>query len=103
MNFAIAIVVLAAGTYLLRLSGSIFGNRTALSERGKDILSATIAALLFALVALSTLVESHEFAGWARVVGVAAGGGLALRGFGFMTVVVTAAAVTAGLRLLGVS
>jgi hypothetical protein len=58
--------------------------------------------LLLALVASSTVVDAGHFAGWARPAGVAVGGVLAWRKAPFVVVVLAAAAVAAGLRLIGV-
>nr|MDQ2811969.1 AzlD domain-containing protein [Actinomycetota bacterium] len=66
------------------------------------LLEAAAVVLLAALVASTALTEGHGFSGWARPAGVLAGGVLAWRRAPFLVVVLTAAAVTALLRLLGV-
>lgn len=98
----LAIVVLAAGTYLFRLAGPVFRNRVRLPDRAGQLLTATAAVLLIALVATSALTQGHGFAGLARPAGVAVAGILALRQVPFPVVVVAAAATAALLRLAGI-
>jgi hypothetical protein len=59
--------------------------------------------MLAALVATTALTEGHAFSGLARPAGVLVAGLLAWRKAPFLTVVLAAAAVTALLRLAGVS
>lgn len=97
-----AIVVLAVGTYLLRLSGVLLRDRLALPDRVRRLLPLAAAALLAALAATAALTEGGGFAGVARPAGVAVGALLAWRRAPFVVVVVVAAATAAGLRLAGV-
>ncbi|HEX8081999.1 MAG TPA: AzlD domain-containing protein [Jatrophihabitans sp.] len=99
----LAILVLAGGTYGLRLAGPVLRNRITLSARTLWLLSIAATVLLCALVAVSSLTTGHGFAGWARPAGVLVGGLLALRRLPFLVVVLAAAATTASLRLAGVS
>jgi uncharacterized membrane protein len=99
----LAIVLLAAGTYAFRLAGPVFQNRLHIPSRFDWLLSVAAAVLLIALMATAALTEGHGFAGWARPVGVLAGGVLAIRRAPFPVVVVAAAASTALLRLGGVA
>jgi hypothetical protein len=62
----------------------------------------TAVVLLVALSATAALTQGHEFAGWARPIGVLVAGVLAWRRAPFVVVIVVAAAVAAGLRLAGV-
>jgi len=62
-----------------------------------------IATLASALVATTALTEGHGFSGFARPAGVLVAGVLAWRKAPFLVVVLAAAAVTALLRVLGVS
>ena len=62
-----------------------------------------VAVLLVALAATSALLQGHGFAGWARPAGVLVAGILAARRAPFPVVVIAAAAVTALLRLAGVT
>jgi hypothetical protein len=65
-------------------------------------MSTAATVLLVALVATSALTDAGSFAGIALPAGVLAGGVLAWRKAPFVVVVIVAAAVAAGLRLLGV-
>ncbi|QJY48377.1 AzlD domain-containing protein [Pseudonocardia broussonetiae] len=97
-----AVLVLAAGTYLLRLAGLVLRERMPLSPRTERLLDLGATALLVALLATAALTQDGGFAGWARTGGVAVGAVAAWRRVPFVLVVVLAAATTAGLRLLGV-
>jgi branched-subunit amino acid transport protein len=93
---------LAAGTYAFRLSGRVLRTRITVPPRAEKLLEAAAVVLLAALVATTALTEGHGFSGYARPAGVLAGGLLAWRKAPFLVVVITAAATTAALRLLGV-
>ncbi|GGN91100.1 branched-chain amino acid transporter [Actinoplanes lobatus] len=97
-----AILILAVGTYAIRLSGVVLRDRLELSEPLQRLLPMSAAALLAALAGTAALMAGSEFAGFARAAGVLAGGLLAWRKAPFVVVVVAAAAVTALLRLAGV-
>ncbi|GAA0471161.1 branched-chain amino acid transporter [Actinoplanes capillaceus] len=97
-----AILILAAGTYAIRLSGVVLRDRLELSEPLQRLLPMSAAALLAALAGTAALMAGSEFAGFARPAGVLVGGLLAWRKAPFVVVVVVAAAVTALLRLAGV-
>ncbi|MGE3284678.1 MAG: AzlD domain-containing protein [Pseudonocardia sp.] len=97
-----AILALAAGTYLIRLTGLLLRGRVDVPARVERLLDLAATGLLVALVATAALTDGDGFAGWARAAGVAAGGLAAWRRVPFVLVVLIAAAVTAGLRLLGV-
>jgi uncharacterized membrane protein len=98
-----AIAVLAAVTLAFRLAGPVFRTRVTISARAQDFMAAVAAVLLVAVAATSALTQGHDFSGWARTAGVAVGGLLAVRRAPFPLVVVTAALVTALLRLAGVA
>jgi branched-subunit amino acid transport protein len=98
----LAILALAAGTYLFRVTGPVLRRRLRLPSRLRQLLSVAAAVLLTALVAISALTQGHGFAGWARPAGVLVGGILAIRRVPFPIVVIAAAATTALLRLAGV-
>ena len=97
------IVTLAAGTYAFRLSGQLLRARITFPPRAARLLEAAAVILLAALVATTALTESHGFAGFSRPAGVLVAGVLAWRKAPFLVVVLAAAAVTALLRVLGVS
>jgi branched-subunit amino acid transport protein len=102
MVLLVAILVLAVGTYSLRIAGPMMRTRFELPERAEKLMAAAAVVLLAALVATAALTEGHGAAGIARPAGVLVGGVLALRKAPFVLVVVAAAATAAGLRLLGV-
>jgi branched-subunit amino acid transport protein len=97
-----AVLTLAAGTYLLRLTGILLRNRVSVPARVERYLDLGATALLVALVAVSALTDGDGFAGWARPAGVLVGAVAAWRRVPFVLVVVLAAATTAALRYLGV-
>jgi len=99
----LAIGVLAAGTYGFRITGTTLQSRLTLSARTQRAMTAASVIMLVALVATASLLDGHAFVGWARPAGVAAGGLLAWRRAPLVAVVLTAAGVTAGLRLIGVA
>ncbi|GAA1669322.1 hypothetical protein GCM10009830_13840 [Glycomyces endophyticus] len=103
MTMFIGIMVLAAGTFLIRLSGPLLRERITLSPHAETLLKAGATVVLLALVATSALVVDGAWAGWALPAGVLVGGVLAWRRAPLALVVVAAAATTALLRLAGVA
>ncbi|GAA1556317.1 hypothetical protein GCM10009789_07080 [Kribbella sancticallisti] len=97
----VGVLVLAVGTFSLRLAGPLMRTRFEMPERAESVLAAAAVILLAALVATAALTDGHDAAGIARPVGVLVGGVLAWRKAPFVLVVVAAAATAAGLRLLG--
>lgn len=100
--FFIGMAMLSAGTYLMRLGGAKLGSRLALSERSQAMLSDAATILLFSVALATTFYEGEHFAGMARVLGVAFAVFLAWRKMPLIVVIITAAVVTALLRLAGV-
>ena len=96
------IAILSAGTYLMRLGGAKLGNKLALSERAQALLSDAATTLLFAGALAATLYEGGHFAGLARGLGVMFALFLAWRKMPLIVVIISAAVVTALLRLAGV-
>ena len=97
----LVVLVLGAATYVLKAAGPVLlGNRT-LPPRLAAVVELLPAALLAALVATSVLVDGGQYVLDARLVGVGAAGVVLARGGGFIPTVLTAAAVTALVRLLG--
>jgi len=94
--------VLGAGTYASRLAGTLLRSRARLPPQLEKLVNRGVVVLLAALVGVAALIEGAQFAGPARVVGVAVGGLLAWRKAPFVLVVPAAALTAAGLRLLGV-
>ncbi|MFI8418128.1 AzlD domain-containing protein [Serratia sp. NPDC078593] len=99
----IGIAVLAIGTYLLRLSGALLGQRMTFSDTTRTLLADAATTLLLAVAVIAALFEEQHFAGAARLIGVIVGVFLAWRKLPLIVVLIAAAAVTALLRLLGVS
>lgn len=97
-----AVLVLAAGTFALRLAGPLLRERYELPDRVQRLLATAAAVLLVALVAVAALTAGQGFAGYARPAGVAVAGVLAVRRAPFPVIVLAAAGTTALLRLLGV-
>ncbi|MCC3702163.1 AzlD domain-containing protein [Rouxiella badensis] len=95
------IAVLATGTYLLRLAGFRLGSRLTLSPGANALLGDAATTLLLAVAAVATLYEGGGFAGYARPVGVAVAAFLAWRKKPLIVVILVAAAVSAGLRQIG--
>ncbi|WP_342322844.1 AzlD domain-containing protein [Kosakonia sp. BYX6] len=95
------IAILSIGTYLMRFGGAKLGSRLALSERSQALLSDAATTLLFAVALASMLYEGDHFAGMARVLGVAFALFLAWRKMPLIVVILSAALVTALLRLAG--
>lgn len=98
----IVIGLLAVGTYALRLGGSVLQGRVTLPDWADRLLPLSAIALLAALAATAAFTDGGSFVGVARPAGVLVGAVLAWRKAPFIAVVVAAAAVAAGLRLLGV-
>jgi uncharacterized membrane protein len=91
------VLSLAAGTYLIRITGLLLRGRIAVSPRVERLVDLGATALLVALVAVNTV-----DGGWARPAGVVVGALAAWRRAPFVVVVVLAAATAALLRLAGI-
>lgn len=98
----VACCALGLGTFAFRFAGITLRSRLKVSARAQQAMTAASVILLLALVATSTLLQDGSWAGIARPAGVAVGAVLAWRKAPFVVVVLAAAAVAAGLRLLGV-
>lgn len=98
----IAVIALSVGTFAFRFAGPALRWRVELSPGVERIAATAAVVLLGALVATSAVRDGAEFAGVARPAGVAVGGVLAWRRAPFVVVVLAAAAIAAGLRVVGV-
>ena len=98
-----ALVMLALGTWLMRIVGPVCAGRFTLSSAQQQWLADAAIVLLCALAATATLFNGTHFAGWARVLGVLVGVGLVVMKKPFPVVIIAAAIVTAGLRHFGVA
>jgi branched-subunit amino acid transport protein len=96
-----AALVLAGGVYLLKAAGPmLLGNRSL--PRWLDLAAALLpAALLAALVVVSTISGERQYIIDARILGVGAAGIALWRKAPFIVAVLAAAAVTAAARACG--
>ena len=101
--FIVGMAILSAGTYLMRLGGAKLGSRLALSERSQALLSDAATVLLFSVALATTFYEGEHFAGMARVLGFGFAVFLAWRKMPLIVVIISAAVITALLRLAGLS
>jgi branched chain amino acid efflux pump len=97
-----SIIVLAIGTYTMRLGGVLLRDRLHFSDTFQRLLPMAATALLAALATMAALMEGAHLAGFARPAGVLVGALLAWRRLPFVVVVIAAAATAALLRLAGV-
>ncbi|THV39559.1 AzlD domain-containing protein [Glycomyces buryatensis] len=98
-----AVLALAVGVFLVRLTGPVLRNRINVSERTEAMMKRGATVVLAALVITGALIADGGFAGWALPAGVLVGGLLAWRRAPILVIVVAAAATTALLRLAGIS
>ena len=101
--FIAGIVVLSVGTYLMRLAGVKLGRRLTISEGYQALLADAATVLLFSVALVATFYEGVHFSGMARILGVGFAVFLAWRKMPLIGVIISAASVTALLRLAGVS
>lgn len=96
-----AVLLLAAGTLALRLSGPLLRTRLTLTPRLQALIAMSVAVLFCALITTSAVLGPDGFAGVARPTAVAVAGVLAYRRAPFVVVVAAAAGIAGALRLLG--
>ena len=99
----IAVAVLAAGTYALRLAGPLLRSRITVSDRVRSVIDRAALVLLVAVAATGALYAGQDLAGWARPAGVASGVIAAALNAPLIVVILLAAGVAAGLRAAGIS
>lgn len=92
--------VLGVATYAFRAAGPVLHTRFAIGERTRDLMSTGAIVLLVALCATSTLFDGREWADPARPLAIVVAGVLAWRKVPFLALVLVAAGVAAGVRLL---
>lgn len=97
------IVVLAAGTFAMRMAGYRLGSRLNFSPAAQTMLSDSATILLLAVAATSALFEGHHFGGFARVAGVGVALFLAWRKAPLIVIIIAAAVVTALMRWAGIA
>lgn len=94
------IFILAAGTYAMRISGLLLGNKTEISTRIKEIFSLSAIVILFSVAMTSTFFDGNQLADISKIIGVGVAGILTWQKKPFILIVLSAAVVTAGLRWL---
>ncbi|EMJ7518986.1 MULTISPECIES: AzlD domain-containing protein [Providencia] len=94
------VLLLAVGTYLMRASGALLRGRVILSENSKALFSAAAIIILFSVAVTSTLFSGEQLSDWQKIVGVLVAGVLTWYKKPFIVIVLSAAIVTALLRLI---
>ncbi|QAV21871.1 AzlD domain-containing protein [Proteus hauseri] len=94
------IVILAVGTYAMRMSGVLLNNKADISERVKEIFSLSAIVILFSVAITSTFFDGEQLADLSKVIGVGVAGILTWKKKPFILIVLSAAIVTAALRWL---
>ncbi|EMN0829181.1 AzlD domain-containing protein [Providencia rettgeri] len=94
------VLLLAVGTYLMRASGALLRGRVVLSENSKALFSAAAIIILFSVAVTSTLFSGEQLSDWQKIVGVLVAGVLTWYKKPFIVIVLSAAIVTALLRLI---
>lgn len=100
-SLLLGILTLALATYAFRIGGVLLGSRTTLSPESADTLNLGSVVLLLSVAATSALYQGTEFGGIARPLGVLAAVVCVVFRLPIIVTVLTAAVVTAALRLLG--
>lgn len=94
------LLVMAAGTYALRLAGPLLRDRVTVGERAEEWMKRAATVLLVGLIATAAVFDGGSFADWALPAGVAVGGVLAWKKAPLVVVVIAAAATAAAIRFL---
>jgi branched-subunit amino acid transport protein len=97
----LAVLLLAAGTLAMRLTGPALRSWLDLTPNLHAQIDRSVAVLFCALIVTSTLLDGDSSAGAARPAAVAAAAVLAWLRAPFVVVVLAAAATAAALRLIG--
>jgi branched-subunit amino acid transport protein len=98
----LGIGVLALGTYGIRFAGFHLGAKFSFSEKYQVLLSNGATVLLCAIAVTTTFFEGQDFAGFARIFGVALALFLVWKKVPLLLVICLAAAGTALIRLFGI-
>lgn len=99
----LGVVVLAGGTYVLRIVGPMMRARVQVSGSTEAIMDRAAVVLLVVVALTGAVYAGQEFAGWARPAGVAVGVVAALCKAPLALVIILAAATAAGLRAVGIA
>jgi len=92
--------VLGAATYAFRAVGPVLHTRLTIGETTRELMSTGATVLLVALCVTSTLFDGKEWADPARPIAIVVAGVLAWRRVPFLALVLVAAGVAAGIRML---
>ncbi len=95
--------VLAGGTYAMRLGGPALRARLGESERVDALIDVAATVVLVAVMVTTAFTQAGGFSGVARSAGVILACVLAWYRVPFLVVILAAAGLTAGLRLLGIA
>lgn len=99
----LGILLLAAGTYLIRYSGLYLANRRQFTAAQQQIMSDSACILLFALAVLTTLFTETHLSGPSKVIGVIVSMIFAWKKYTLIVVILVAVCTTALLRYIGLS
>lgn len=95
------IALLAVGTYAFRYAGFKLGSRMTFTDNTRALIADAATTLLLSVAVIATLLEGEHFAGFARLLGVGVAAVMAWRKVPLIAVILSAAAVTALARWLG--
>lgn len=98
----IGIIVLSAGTYLIRYNGFYLAHQISFQEKHKQLMSDAACVLLFTLAVFNTLFEQDQFSGMSKLIGVLVAIGIAWKNGSLVFVILSAVGTTAILRFLGI-
>ncbi|MGW4353644.1 AzlD domain-containing protein [Nocardia sp. NPDC004582] len=98
----LATMALALGTFAFRFAGPLLRSRIRISPRTIRLLEIASVVLLTALAVTTLMPSGGGRFGWALPAGVLVAAVLAWRRAPLIVVILSAAVVTAGLRMLGV-
>ncbi|MRH89246.1 AzlD domain-containing protein [Nocardia sp. SYP-A9097] len=96
------VIALAVGTFAFRFAGPALRSRVKVSPRTVKLLEVSSVVLLTALAVTTLMPSGGGHAGLALPAGVLVAAVLAWRRAPLLVVILTAAVITAGLRVLGV-
>lgn len=94
------ILLLAGGTYLMRASGALLKGKVILSDNTKALFSAAAIVILFSVAVTSTVFEGNHVSDIPKIIGVLVAGILTWYQKPFILIVLSAAVITALLRLI---
>lgn len=99
----LGILLLAAGTYLIRYSGLYLANRRQFTAAQQQMMSDSACILLFALAVLTTLFTETHLSDPSKMIGVIVSMIFAWKKYSLIVVILVAVFTTALLRYIGLS